>query len=667
MLLRQAIVLLAIFLTLGRLAPVLAQENEGITNYLPEFFASARPATAGDMLDRLPGFSLNTGTSVRGFAGAAGNVLVDGRPPTSKTDDLNTVLSRIPASSVARIELIRGGAPGIDMQGQTVVANIVLAQTDASHIVVTAKNGLFATGLDYPGLSLQYTKHSGQSSYELTLARTTQGWDDSVGAGHRNLIAPDGTVTRDLARRFGADKTGYSLHGSAEVPLWGGTFANNLTLQQTFVDSGVAYSSPAQRIDTADRQTNLEFGSHWQGNVGATDLEALVLERAGHETSVNTSNQPPNLSVFRSASNTDEIIGRVTARYSLSPELGLEAGGEMTYNSLDGATSYVANGAPVALPSANAFVEEKRGELFGDATWKLSPHWSLEAGARFEYSTISETGDVNLSRTFFYPKPRALLTWSPDDRFQVRLRVERAVGQLDFLSFIASSNFANNGVSAGNPELQPDRRWQYESSFEWRFWGKGALVATVLHEEITDLLDYIPVGGGLDAPGNIPKAGSDYLIVSGTVPLDHLGLEGARFNPTLTFRDSHLTDPVTGETRPISNQQNRQEVYEFEQDLQGWHSTWGGAWITAVWRRGTYRIAQESFVRSLSPFFYVFWDYKPSPAWVFHAELDNFTRYNLQIQQFNYAGPRNTSPLTGIQDVHTSAEPQLFIQVRREF
>jgi outer membrane receptor for ferrienterochelin and colicin len=312
-------------------------------------------------------------------------------------------------------------------------------------------------------------------------------------------------------------------------------------------------------------------------------------------------------------------------------------------------------------------VQEKRGELFGEATWKFSPHWSLEAGARFEYSAISESGDVRLDRNFFYPKPRVLLTWSPNEHYQVRLRVERVVGQLDFPSFIASSNFSGNGVSAGNPELQPERRWQYEGAFEYRFWDKGSLVATLLHEEITDLFDYIRVGGGLDAPGNIPKATSDSLIVSGTVPLDRLGLKGVRFNPTLTFRNSHLTDPVTGETRPISGQQNRQENYEFEQDLEDWHSTWGGAWVTAVWRRGYYRIAQTSFDRSLSPFFFLFWDYKPSPAWVFHAELDNFTRYNFQSQQFNYAGPRNISPLTGIQDVHTSAEPQLFVQVRREF
>ena len=43
----------------------------------------------------------------------------------------NSILQRIPAASVERIEVIRGSAPGIDMQGQSVVANVV-RKKDAS-------------------------------------------------------------------------------------------------------------------------------------------------------------------------------------------------------------------------------------------------------------------------------------------------------------------------------------------------------------------------------------------------------------------------------------------------------------------------------------------------------------------------------------------------------
>ncbi|MFL6689127.1 MAG: TonB-dependent receptor plug domain-containing protein [Alphaproteobacteria bacterium] len=101
-----------------------AQESNVLT-YPASFFEEARPNTAYDMIARLPGFVFNNGNTARGFGGTAGNVLIDGQRPTSKTDDLQSVLTRMPAADVERIDLVRGGAPGIDMQGQAVVANVI--------------------------------------------------------------------------------------------------------------------------------------------------------------------------------------------------------------------------------------------------------------------------------------------------------------------------------------------------------------------------------------------------------------------------------------------------------------------------------------------------------------------------------------------------------------
>src|SRR5262245_20133113 len=112
--------------TAGAAVPVAeAPPQQGVTSYGPEFFAAQQPSTAADMLQRIPGFSLDNGASVRGFEGAAGNVLIDGQRPASKSDSLQDILFRIPANKVERIDIIRGGAPGIDMQGKTVLANVI--------------------------------------------------------------------------------------------------------------------------------------------------------------------------------------------------------------------------------------------------------------------------------------------------------------------------------------------------------------------------------------------------------------------------------------------------------------------------------------------------------------------------------------------------------------
>ena len=90
------------------------------------FFQRYQPSTAFDMVERVPGFTLDDGGDRRGFGAAAGNILVNGRRPSTKDDLPSALLKRIPASNVGRIELIRGQLRGIDMRGQSVVANIVL-------------------------------------------------------------------------------------------------------------------------------------------------------------------------------------------------------------------------------------------------------------------------------------------------------------------------------------------------------------------------------------------------------------------------------------------------------------------------------------------------------------------------------------------------------------
>src|SRR6185437_15536549 len=101
---------------------------------------SAQPNTAMEMINLLPGFTFDAGSGVRGFSGAAGNVLVDGERPATKSDDLESILRRIPASQVDHIEVIRGGAAGIDMQGKTVLDNVVRRKGDSVTGLVAVAN-----------------------------------------------------------------------------------------------------------------------------------------------------------------------------------------------------------------------------------------------------------------------------------------------------------------------------------------------------------------------------------------------------------------------------------------------------------------------------------------------------------------------------------------------
>src|SRR5690606_3008716 len=96
--------------------------------YDAAFFRPFSPSNALQMVERVPAFMLDEGdVTARGFRQAAGNVVIDGRRPSLKSETLATLLARIPASRVLRVEVASGEQFGADYAGKTQVANIVLS------------------------------------------------------------------------------------------------------------------------------------------------------------------------------------------------------------------------------------------------------------------------------------------------------------------------------------------------------------------------------------------------------------------------------------------------------------------------------------------------------------------------------------------------------------
>src|SRR6185437_364814 len=185
-------------------------------------------------------------------------------------------------------------------------------------------------------------------------------------------------------------------------------FKANLALQDSPFHSAFYYLAPdhgGEAIKDVSGNRNGELGLHWDGHIfDGIEAEALFLQRFSHLSDVNTLKAPKDDERFTSTSDTGESIARETLRYSPQDGLTFEGGAEAAYNFLDGASAFVVNGVNQPLPVPNPHVFERRSELFGQETWKFAPDWLLEAGARFEFSTIGETGAASLSHSFFYPK-----------------------------------------------------------------------------------------------------------------------------------------------------------------------------------------------------------------------------------------------------------------------
>ena len=124
---------------------------------------------------------------------------------------------------------------------------------------------------------------------------------------------------------------------------------------------------------------------------------------------------------------------------------------------------------PIDVFNSDSDIQENRYEFFSTHFWQMRDDVALESGLNVEYSNIEQTGiDVSNSRSFTYIKPRFDLRWDVTDATQYRASIERTVSQLDFGDFVATFDSDDDSVDAGNPDLEPERAWQYKLTYERR-------------------------------------------------------------------------------------------------------------------------------------------------------------------------------------------------------
>ncbi|WP_168077566.1 TonB-dependent receptor [Caulobacter sp. SSI4214] len=651
-------------------APTAEADQSGVLVFTPDFFAANRPNTAQDMVNRIPGFSINDGAQTRGFEGAVGNVLINGNRPASKNDTGSNVLSRTPASQVERIELVRGGAAGIDMQGYAMVANVILKKGVNTQQILTWNAQIFDGGHDVYGGSYQFTANNGDHSWGVLLSDGTSS-SDSNGTGR--------TVRRDAAGNLLRD-TAYSNDG------WGGSNSIRLNYSGPFAGGKLEATARYGIHDWQEWQQDVSATSFNRtaysedtkfGEVGLTYIRPLAptwtLEtRAIHsfDTFRNASTGAERedgvaspFQKFTSKGDDGETILRTLVRNERSPDLTLEGGGEVAYNMLDTKQAYTEDGVDVPLPSASVKVEELRGEAFAKAVWRIGPKLNLESQVRLETSTIKQSGDASAKKSFFYAKPRVLLTWTPSPASQVRVRFERELGQLDFNDFAASASLSNGQVYGGNVDLRPEQRWISEVGYERRFWGQGVVSVTYRHDEIIGVIDRLPLPGGLAATGNIGDGTLDKLSVNIVVPTDKLGVGGGRITFKNDWNDSHVTDPTTGRKRPISRVRPTQADIGFQQDLPRWKTQWGFDVIPLL-GQGTYDPDQTYKWRGTG-YYSAFAEYKPTPSLAIRAQINVWNDFRQRYVV--YADRTPARPVSFVEDREINPRTFWTLRVRKTF
>jgi len=287
---------------------------------------------------------------------------------------------------------------------------------------------------------------------------------------------------------------------------------------------------------------------------------------------------------------------------------------------------------------------------------------------RAEYSIITEKGDATKSRSFFYLKPRALLSWSPDPGSQFRLRVEHHLGQLNFGDFVSSVSLTQNTVTAGNPDLRPDQSWQFEAAYEYHFWGRGAVTLSVVHQDVSHILDDKPLvtpDGIFDVRGDIGGGRSDWLSLHTSVPTDAVGLTGGLLSVNGDWRDSAVKDPLTGIKRRFSVEDASSYSIDFTQDLTQWKSSWGLHYYNG-WKEIGYRVTEADRFFG-APSLNANWTYNPDPDVSLTFNINNIVIASRSRFSTYYSGPRNATPLARREIEFGYTRPQFFLSLRKTF
>lgn len=668
------------------IAEAAASGSAGVTSYAAEFFVAAQPNSAMDMIMRVPGFAFDGGDSVRGYGGAAGNVLIDGQRPATKSESLEDSLRRIQAGQVERIDIIRGGAPGIDMQGKTVIANVILKKDRKATWLFAIASALHQDGRTTPAMRFEGQAPVGDATFEWSTL-FFRFVDDGAGEGVRRQEI-GGTVVRsawdETAGGVGAD-----LKAGWKTPFAGGRLALNTRYFNETYEWGLnefALPGPGRlMVNDKNEREDGELGGSWERQIGARSrLELTALQTVRDTVFTSVFDDGVEDGVYAEESQAGESIVRGTFRYTASPGLTFEGGGELAFNFLETETGLTVNGAPIVLPAANVRVEEERGEAFVTANWRLNPQFAVEAGLKVEVSTISQSGDTNLSKSFTYPKPRIIATWSPTGQDQVRLRVEREVGQLNFRDFVSNVAFSTGGtVTAGGADLEPSKTTVYELAYERKFWKDGAIVFKLTHEDITDATDRIrvldiascPLVGGLpdttslscnfDAPGNIGEGTSDEFEISLNLPLTRLGVPGGLLRVNTEWNFSEVTDPTTGETRRLSGQAPFEGEVRFSQDLPQFKLQWGVDTFLGFQER-YYRFDRVDEIE-LETWVTFYAEWKPRPDFAIRLEAHNLLGRDLSRSRQLYDAPRDTGSVYYSESRPLDFPSFIYIRLRKTF
>lgn len=563
------------------------------SNYPASFFEQYLPQNALEMIGHLPGFNFDQGSSERGFGGNAGNVIIDGSRPTSKSGGLQSALKRIPASQVSRIEILRGGVSSGEASGQSIVANVIRKKS------VTSGSWAFkerwpSKGKLQPNLEASITTGLGDwnTSFDIDVG-SAAGYRTSTITNHD----ADGLLINSAKERQDEGPEFLFINGEGAKDFTKGKLTLNARVggnrytQETdrdIYDGQIELNNLPDKLWHLDLTRKFRVGeigidwnqsfNDWRWHVIAISLQERKDFR-NHLTIQEELTGQLTDNAFEQEARTSEQIFRSTFGLNSSTKLKPEYGFELAKNKLNSKSISFMDGIQQSLNGGDVKVEEIRGEIFASFIYGASDKLTLAGGLTTEFSTIEVSGDAKEKQSFTFLKPRFSATYKFNQVQQLTLELERSVGQLNFNDFAASSQATDDRTTSGNPNLSPDKTNELSLTYDWSFSKKGSFKIKAFYQQKEDILEQIILPSGGQGLGNAGDAEFWGILTDLNIPLDFI-LDNGLIEISHVYQDSNFDDPVIknhalNKNRAINNFTPNQLNFTLRQDIVDYKFAWG--------------------------------------------------------------------------------------------
>ncbi|WP_133366096.1 TonB-dependent receptor plug domain-containing protein [Qipengyuania sediminis] len=654
---------------------------EGRQSYTAADFARFAPKNALDMLRNVPGFQIRADQSgARGLGQATDNVIVNGQRLASKSDDLFSQLARIPAASVVRIDIVDGAT--LSIPGLSGQAADVITRPDTF-------SGQFA----WRGEARAHYAHPAYTDAELSVKGTlgrleyTVALNNDVGrgafGGPYRILDGDGSLREARDGRLWSDYDSPKASVQLKHNGAGGGVANlNASYQRAYEDSNETETrvpvggAPRLRVrDGRFRSYEYEIGGDYQFPLLGGSLKLIALNRFdegrfSEQVVTTVSGTDASGGRYAQMVQAGEVIGRA--------EFGWKSGGadwqlatEAAFNRLDKEASLfdLAPGGgfiEVPFPAGDGGVREKRYEASVSYSRPLSAKLSLQATLAGERSTISQTGPGGAVRTFLRPKGSVSIAWAPQKGLDISLKVQRAVGQLNFGDFLGRVFLDAENQNDSNFELVPDQAWNIDLAAKKDLGALGNTNLRLFYRGVTDFVDLVPLPGGGEGRGNIPSVERYGFEWTSTFTLEPLGFKGGRLDTNVILQKSSLKDPLTGNPRQLANLTTSFVDVGLRHDVPGTDWAWGAGFEMSE-RQPYYRLNEIGLDVEGPVFDAYFIEHKDVLGAIVRFDVINLANARHVNYRTIYTGLRGSSPVAFIEDRDQLIGPIFRLSVRGNF